>query len=326
MTSAAPSGFPVVEVWRRVRRPARWLAVAAAWAFGGWDRGTAADLPAHDLVPVTMLVGFTPSGVVHGNRNDVEAAFKVLCETIGRTRGFLVTAKIRIFQDAATFHAAISAGEINFAVFDSFSYLGERRRSKLSPAFIPATKGSAVRRYLLLVRREGDLRTMDDLRGKRLVELEAPNVSVGNKWLQRLLLAQGARTPGEFFSSVQSVDRASAAVLPVFFGKQDVCLVDELGFKLMEELNPQVGRRLLAIEVSEPLAGSVICVSESNWSVPQFRAALIGALGELHLEPAGRQMLDLFKVDRMEPYQEHLLDTAQSLWAATAEPLPEVAR
>ena len=280
-----------------------WSAVAAV-----------ADTPAPALIPVTMLVGFTPSAVLHGNRNDVEASFKVLCDSIGRKRGFAVTSKIRIFHDADEFHRAIAAGEINFAVFDTFSFIGERSRSQLTPEFIPATKGLPVRRYLVLVRRDRGLHTLDDLRGKRLVELQAPNVSVGNKWLLSLLLAKGARTQGEFFSTVESVDRASAAVLPVFFGKQDACLVDELSFKLMEELNPQVGVRLVAIQTSEPLVGSVICVSETNWSTPLFRPALLQALGELHLDPAGRQMLDLFKIDRMAPYQAPLLATIEAIW------------
>ena len=316
-----PADFPPTDFRCPRRRSGGWFAVVVAWglAMGCLLPAAAADVAAGELVPVTMMVGFTPAAVAGGNRSDIETAFKVLCDSIGRRRGYRVTAQIRIFEDAPAFYAAIDAGEINFAVFDSLTYVEDRARGDLTPVVIPAAKAGPVRRYLLVVRRDRGWRTLEDLRGKRLVALQAPNVSVGRDWLLSLLQEKGARTFDDFFQGVESVSRASMAVLPVFFGKQDVGLVDEFGFKLMEELNPQVGAQLQTIQISEPLVGSVICVSETRWSVPQFRPDLIAVLRDLSQDPAGRQMLDLFKIDRMAPYEEGLFDSVRALSASLAK-------
>ncbi len=268
-----------------------------------------------DLVPVTMMVGFTTAAFLQSNRNDVEAALKVLCETIGRKRGFQVTMTSRSFHNAADFDQAIGAGEINFAVFDSLAYVATRHPGDLTPVYIPITTGTRGRRYLLLVRRDSGLRTLADLRGKSIVELQAPDLSVGHTWLSSLLLAKGVGADVKFFRTIGYVDRPSAAVLPVFFGRQDACLVDDLAFKLMEEMNPQVGALLQAMEISMPLIGGVVCVSEANWPSREFRPALLKTLGELHLEPAGRQILTLFKMDQLVPYEETYLDSARELWS-----------
>jgi len=268
-----------------------------------------------DLVPVTMMVGFTTAAFLQSNRNDVEAALKVLCETIGRKRGYQVTMTSQSFHNAADFDRAIEAGEINFAVFDSLAFVATRHPGDLTPVYIPITTGTRGRRYLLLVRRDSGLRTLADLRGKSIVELQAPDLSVGHTWLSSLLLAQGLGANEKFFRSIGYVDRSSAAVLPVFFGRQDACLVDDLAFKLMVELNPQVGALLQTVEISVPLVGGVMCVSEANWPTREFRPALLKTLGELHLEPAGRQILTLFKMDQMVPYEETYLDSARELWS-----------
>ena len=276
----------------------------------------AADAIARDLVPVTMMIGFSSAAFLQSNRNDVEAAFKALAETIGRKRGFLVTVKTRFFSDAPAFFAAIDAGEINFAIFDSLTYVSERRRGDLTPIFIAANEGTPGRHYLVLVRRDSGLRTLEALRGKSIVELQAPNLSVGHTWLLNLLLAQRVESHEAFFRSIEQVARPSAAVLPVFFGRQDACLVDDLGFKLMEELNPQVGAQLRAVATSVPLVGAVVCASESSWAAREFRPVLLQALSELHLEPAGRQILTLFKIDQLLPYEEAQLDTIRELWSS----------
>jgi hypothetical protein len=114
---------------------------------------------------------------------------------------------------------------------------------------------------------------------------------------------------------MESVGKPSAAVLPVFFGKKQACVVDESGFDVMTELNPQVGKGLQTVAVSEPLVDGVLCLNSSGWSSETYKQDVIKALGELHLEPAGQQILTLFKTDQLIPFQEKYLETARNLWA-----------
>jgi ABC-type phosphate/phosphonate transport system substrate-binding protein len=273
----------------------------------------AADIGPNNLIPVTMTVGFTTAAFLQGNSNDVEAALKVLSESIGLRRGYRVKVTTRSFATADLFGKAIEANEINFAIFDSLAYVTEKHPADLVPVFIPITAGTRGRRYLVLVRRDSGLRSLDALKGKSIVELQAANPSVGHRWLQNLLLENGVGAGGNLFQTVEYVDRPSAAVLPVFFGRRDACLVDDQAFGLMEELNPQVRAQLEPIATSSPLIGAVICVSKANWSSLDFRSALIQELGDLQREPSGRQILNLFKIDQLMPFEASNLDAVRAL-------------
>ena len=53
--------------------------------------------------------------------------------------------------------------------------------------------------------------------------------------------------------------------------------------------------------------------SEYGWSNKDFKRDVIRALGELHLEPSGQQLLTLFKAGQLVPFQEKHLDTVRKL-------------
>jgi ABC-type phosphate/phosphonate transport system substrate-binding protein len=267
------------------------------------------------LVPVMMKVGFTDTAFLQSNRNDIEAALKVLAESIGRKHGFQVTVKSHAFSDITTFHNSVIAGEINLAVFDSITYIAGRPWGNLIANYITSNENTTGRRYLVLVRRDSGINSLEDLRGRSIVEFQAPNLSLGHLWLLSLLRARNVKTHEEFFRTVEHVARPSSAVLPVFFSKRDACLVDDLGFKLMVELNPQVGAQLKSVEVSVPLVGAVICTSETDWSAPEVHSVLLKSLRELYLEPSGQQMLTLFKIDQLVPYEESKMTSVRELWS-----------
>jgi ABC-type phosphate/phosphonate transport system substrate-binding protein len=274
-----------------------------------------ADEPAAALEAVTMTVGFTNAVFPRMTRNDVEAAIKALSATAGRKRGYLVTTETRCIDGAADIHAALRDGAINLAIIDAWTLVSLPRDQVATPLFVATDHGRLGRRYLLLTRRNGGPDSLAGLRGKRILELRASNLSAARVWLLTLLLEKGGGLGESFFSEIEIVDKPSLAVLPVFFGKRAACLVDDLSFEVMKELNPQVGSQLQVVEMSEPLVGSVVCFSRSNWASPEFRTALIKALGELHQEPAGQQILALFRYDRLVPFQESHLLTMEQLHA-----------
>ena len=107
--------------------------------------------------------------------------------------------------------------------------------------------------------------------------------------------------------------KPTAAVLPVFFGKKPACVVDDGSFDLMKELNPQVGQILQVVAISDTLADVVVCLREEHWSSDKLKADTITALNELHMDPAGKQICTLFKIDRMVPFQDSQLDTIRKL-------------
>ncbi|ACB77406.1 phosphate/phosphite/phosphonate ABC transporter substrate-binding protein [Opitutus terrae] len=276
--------------------------------------GTASETPAAmPLLPVELNVGFTRRVFTQTNRNDLEAAFKMLARGVGHKRGFAVTVTTRFFDSPEEFRAAILDRSINLAVFDSLTYVALADRIHVTPVFVTVNHGSPLRRYSLVVRRDRGFRQLADLRGRDIVELQAPDLSLGHAWLLQLLLEQGFRSHAAFFRQVEEVGKPAAAVLPVFFGKRTAGLIDDLSFALMCELNPQVGEQLEALATSEPMVGSIVTVNDDCADQHGFRPVLIETLGELHTEPAGRQILTLFRIESLAPYVDAQLASVRQL-------------
>ena len=165
------------------------------------------------LTPVAMLAGFTPAAFLQSSRRDVGLALKALAESVGRKWGYAVAVETRLFPTPAPFRAAIEAGEVNCAIFDALTFVSEARWGDLIPEFISATNGTAGRRYLRLVRRDSGLHAPTDLRGKRLVELQTPDLNAGHAWLRSRLFARGVKHHDDFFESIGYVGKASAALV-----------------------------------------------------------------------------------------------------------------
>ena len=286
------------------------MAVLTLFLFGGsW---AAEQRPA--LKSAVLNVGFTQAAFLHMNRNDVEAAFKVLALTVGRNRGYDLRSENQVIEGAAAFERALESGQINMAVFDTWTYISKDFGPFVTPFFVGAVPGGEIgNRFVVLTRKDSGLNSLASLRDKEFAELEVASATMGHFWLETVLLREQLGTHKTFFRRTESVGKASAAVLPVFFGKKHACLVNMTGFKVMDELNPQVGNRLQIVATSPPLVDAVICLNHSGWTSDKFKEDLIEALAELHLKPEGQQILTLFKADRLIRFEDKFLDTAREL-------------
>lgn len=277
--------------------------------------------PSAALTDVTMRIGFTQSCFVGVNQNDAEAAFKAFLLTVGKRYGYNVKSQTTIYSDDALFEKAIRDRSINLVIVDSWKYLAMNVGNFLKPTFVTVDQGRIGNKYLLLSRRGGKINSLAQLRGGQLVRLEAANASTGAVWLQTLLQANNLGTVNSFLAGLEVVSKPSAALLPVFFGKKDACMVTQSSFDVMRELNPQIGKDLQELASSELFTDIVICLSHDDWTSDKGKADLTKALGELHLEPAGQQILSLFKINQLIPFEEPYLDSVRKL-QALSEKLP----
>jgi phosphonate transport system substrate-binding protein len=281
------------------------LSVPPAWS-GVQDK---------DLKPASMSVGFTKTLFLNVNRNDVASTFKALSKTVGRRRGYLIDPQTRVFDDATAIESALKDDSVMLFIVDSWQFLSLDIHKFVKPYFVTADQGKVGKKYVLLTRRGSGLDTLADLRGKDIVEMEATGANLGRPWLETLLLTNHLGTHAKFFGSVEIVGKPSTAVLPVFFGKKQGCVVDESGYEIMKELNPQVGQHLQVIATSDRYVNAVLCLTHSGWTSQDFRKDFIESLATLHDEPAGQQILTLFKVDQLVPFEEEQLDTVRKLRA-----------
>jgi ABC-type phosphate/phosphonate transport system substrate-binding protein len=273
-----------------------------------------------DNSPIEFFnVGITHAAFRNINPNDAAAAYLVVLEAIGRRHGQHFKATTQIFDDPGAFEAAIQSGSLHLSIVGAWDYLSMHIDAVTKPTFVVTENGQVGRRYLVLTRRDSGLNALSDLRGKSILKLEVAAVGAGRHWLDTLLAASRLGSQERFFGNVEVVGKPSAAVLSVFFGKKSACVVDESSFKIMKELNPQVGRALQVVASSERFADVVICVRTGGWPSDALKAETIQALADLPQDPGGRQILTLFKIDQMVPFRDEYLDTIRQLRATYAK-------
>jgi ABC-type phosphate/phosphonate transport system substrate-binding protein len=125
------------------------------------------------------------------------------------------------------------------------------------------------------------------------------------------LMGKGYPSLDAFFGKVSLIRKSSQVLLPVFFKQADACLINSDAFETTVELNPQMKRDLKIIARSPSGTTSVICIRTTL--KPALRQTLVDSLRDLHAEPKGQQILTLFKVEKLLPFEPSYLESARQL-------------
>lgn len=275
----------------------------------------ASEAASSSLKPESLRLGFDRRIFLGINEADAQAAFKAFVITSARKRGYDLQVSSTVYDDAKSMEAAIKAGVLDLFVVESWTYLGMNISAEGTPHFTSVQEDGLGKAEILLVRSNSLIHSIPDLRGMRLVEYAAANALLGRHWLETVLLEQKLGNCENFFGTIESVTRPSAAVLPVFFGKKDACVVDRASFDILKEMNPQLGRELCILAASEPLIHAVTCLKNSGWSSPRFKQDLIEAVLELRADAAGQQILLVFKTPRIVAFREEHLQSLRELFS-----------
>ncbi len=115
-----------------------------------------------------------------------------------------------------------------------------------------------------------------------------------------------------FFGNIKIENDPMNAILPVFFGQRDAGLITAGKFELMAELNPQLNK-MRAIAISKPLLCGITSVYLTGWDSPATEQDFIDAMLELHLSPAGQQILNLFKTDQIAVYRPEYMEAVREI-------------
>ena len=222
-----------------------------------------------DEAPVLQFeVGLTRSAISNVNANDARAVYGALFNAAADSRGYRMKSEVTLYEDTATFAAAIRADRLHLATLDACQFLEMEREPNLRPYFVTSADGRIGRKYLVVVRKGQGLRTLADLRGRSVLCLESIRNNVCRSRRETLLPDDPAGPASAFFDSLESVAKPTSAVLPVLFGQKAACIVDDTGCNLMTELNPQVGTALEVIATSAQFADIVICLGAQPWTGP----------------------------------------------------------
>ena len=303
-------------------RACRWAAgLAIGWAAVGPVRAQA-PAPPGAYQPLPLHAAIMRSSLSGVNETDAMAALNVFVRRMGEKRGYALTPHIHVLDNAAALADYLRAHPdtpIDLAILDSWDYLAFAPIANLPPAFATVEQDAVLEEYLVLVRKDSGLAGLADLAGKRVLVLRSSNANTVGHWFRTEIRALGRGAPEDFLGQLEVRHQLSQTVLPVFFGKADACVVDREGFATMSELNPQIAETLQVLVASEPFLDTLACVRLDGWEEADQRQKMLDAMLEMPDDPAGRQILTLFKFNGMAPFEDRYLDSMRALRQRAAE-------
>lgn len=274
-------------------------------------------------LPVSLRIAVSRVNVSRLNEQDALTAMRLLATEIGVRYGYEVRPSIFFVDDYAQLASEARAGRIQLAFVSAWDFVALGLDRVLDARFVSVSTGRTAQASLLLVRADHPFRHLADLHERHIRVLHNGASALGSPWLDSELLAGRFGSAASFFSSCELVEKPSAAVLQVFFGRIDACVVDENAYQVMVELNPAVARELTPIARSEAFSNALVCFGREPWEHPRLPADLERGVLELATTPAGRQALALFKLDRLDPCPSEQLDSVRALhrrWAELSPP------
>ena len=245
------------------------------------------------------------------NENDAKASMKLWLKTVAQERGIPVDPDAIIYRDVDAIDRSLRSHLPDGIGLTTDEYWQLSNALKFDRLVVAVTKGRIEEEYVVLARRDSRIADVGELRGRSLLVLRTPRMSLAMVWLDTLLLQKGLAPAAEYVSRVTYVKKPVHVVLPVFFRQADACIVTRRHFETMSELNPQIGKQLSVVALSPDLVPSMFAFLASITS--PFKDLMLTEMKRLSDSPAGQQLLTLLQADSIEERPFSCLDKSVEL-------------
>jgi phosphonate transport system substrate-binding protein len=258
-----------------------------------------------------IRLGFTYAMFSGMNENDARASIKALAAAISRERGLPADPEPHLYHDTEATLAAIKGHAVNAIGVTAEEFWRLRQHVTFDGFVIGVTELGAYENYLVVVPASSPAWTLADLRNHSITMLTGPRMSVARDWLEVELARRGLPGIADFFGRRIESAKPSKVVLPVFFQQSDACLVNRRTFDAMVELNPQIARQVRVLATSPGYVPSLFVVAHGF--APAFLNHALAELSELHMTPAGQQVLTIFQTGQVSSLPEGTMGSTVAL-------------
>lgn len=267
----------------------------------------------------TLRVGYSIRTLSDVNPKDARAATAGLVTQLARQEDLDLIAESYIYEQEGEILRDLDSGFLHVINLVGREYVDLAPAAALDPAFVCVRDGTIYERLLFLVAAEDTNRSLASLRGQRILASVSHNTDLSSLWLDHLARTEGlSGSPLE----VEYVLRAGRAVLPVLFGRAEACIVFRSAFRMMVELNPQLGRELAVWRRSPQALMSVLCFNRR--AVIPGEEQLRAIIPELPSTPEGRQLHSVFRIEGHVPFAADYMKELQELMRAASGESPPI--
>ena len=267
---------------------------------------------------VTVHVGLM-AGTMHGpSVTDIKVAMKLWLESIvEEQQNYVTQMDVQMHADQAAIEAALLAKTADLLVMGTDDFYALGGHAAFDRVFLYVRDGSVKERYLLLARADSGIKSLPEMRDRKLILLDNACSDLAERWLDSLLRHRGLPAVRQLTKEVVTERKPSRCIQRVFFHNTDLCLVTEKSYRIAVELNPQLGEQLITLAVSPGYVSSIIAIpthcTAGVW--PALERGLLSA----HTNPKGKELLRVYRIDRMVRQTGDELASAKALLTDVGE-------
>ena len=128
-------------------------------------------------------------------------------------------------------------GNAELFPIQAYELVEHERALNLKPLLLATRNGRWQTRFLLLAAPNSEIQSLHDLKDRTILVHRDGCGNLVDFWLDAAI-AKGTGTARKSFARYQTVTQAREAVLPVFFGEADACVVSESAYQAVCAQNP----------------------------------------------------------------------------------------
>jgi len=283
----------------------------------------AASALAEETAPATAAkrMGYSSLFFIGVNPSDARNALIAITNDFVRESGVTPDGDPIIYENVTEIGGLLDRNQLSVVCMATSEYWLLRPRIAFDLFLTNIKNGTTDQVYVVLAREDGPIRTLADLRGKRLGELTNSDMNLADVWLDVELARQHLPPTAKLVANIARSNKPAKVVLPVFFKQLDACLVTRASYNLMVELNPQVGRQLRIVTTSPSYITVFYGFRPDTPAIP--KAKVIRTMLDLHKSINGRQTLSLFQIEKIVEIPATALDSTLALLDEHARLCPE---
>jgi ABC-type phosphate/phosphonate transport system substrate-binding protein len=248
-----------------------------------------------------MKVGMLEESFWAQNKQDAKLALEVLFRSLSKKAKEEFLVEVNVFADLPSMIPHLKNGDVDLATIPSNDFVAIKDKALVEPILVGVKDRQVYVKYCLVVRRDGKTRILKELKGKRIAMCVQDAVESPRIWLDTILLKKEGARSKDFFATIKRADNVEKAVLPVYFGQTEACVITRRSFETESEMNPDIGRKLMIIEESPDLITSIICLRYDFDR--SLKEKLINTAITIHEDPEGKQVLSIIRMDSIVQYR-----------------------
>jgi ABC-type phosphate/phosphonate transport system substrate-binding protein len=233
---------------------------------------------------------------------DALAVTKILIEKVKKNSNIEEAVEVEVCQSEQELVNAVKKG-FDFILISSVEYKVLNKIGNIKPVLVNETQGTFGLVYYLITNKNNKIKKINDLKNGSIKILARTTGQVSSLWLDKILRDNKLPSKEKFFSNISFDYKPTNVVLPVFFNKVDAAIISKPSFEIMCELNPQILKQADIIEISDPMLFGIICF-DTRSKDKKREQFLYNTLLSLTDDASGKQLLELFNVDRIIPFKE----------------------